>query len=178
MTFPIQCSKACNVPLHGMCCCIGVQSPSRVWLFVTPWTTAYQASLPLTISKSLPKFISIESVMPSNHLMGYQSSHMGYKCFTNSLDDMSLVLDISDLFTGSQLSHFHTNMHFLNFHICAWAQTICSAGWTSSSWLTPQDEIEFYLFHGALFSTIDKHLVSTQFFIDIFIAENWEPLSP
>ena len=133
MTFPIQCSEACSVPPHGLCCCIVVQSPSRVRLFVTPWTTARQASLPLTISQSLPKFISIESVMPSNHFMGYQSSHMGYKCFINSLADTSLVLDISDLFTGSQLSHFHTNMHFLNFHICAWAQTICSAGWTSSS---------------------------------------------
>ena len=46
-----------------------VQSPSRVWLSVTTWTTACQASLFLTISWSLPKFISIKSVMPSNHLI-------------------------------------------------------------------------------------------------------------
>ena len=45
-----------------------VQLPSRVWLFTTPWTIAYQASLSLTISQSLPKFISIESVIPFNHL--------------------------------------------------------------------------------------------------------------
>ena len=44
------------------------QSPSRVRLFVTPWTTTCQASLSLTISWSLPKFMSTESVMPSNHL--------------------------------------------------------------------------------------------------------------
>ena len=46
-----------------------VQSLSRVWLFVTPWTTAHQASLSLTISRSLLKLMSIKSVMPSNHLM-------------------------------------------------------------------------------------------------------------
>ena len=42
---------------------------SRVWLFATSWIAAYQASLPSTISWSLLKFISIESVMPSNHLI-------------------------------------------------------------------------------------------------------------
>ena len=46
-----------------------VQSLSRVRLFVTPWTTAHQASLSITNSRSLPKFMSTESVMPSNHLI-------------------------------------------------------------------------------------------------------------
>ena len=46
-----------------------VQSLSRVWLFATPWTTAHQASLSITNSRSLPKFMSIEWVMPSNHLI-------------------------------------------------------------------------------------------------------------
>ena len=46
-----------------------VQSPSRVQLFLTPRTAACQASLSLTVSQSLPKFMSIESVMPSNHLV-------------------------------------------------------------------------------------------------------------
>ena len=46
-----------------------VQSFSHVWLFVTPWTTACQASLSFIISQSLLKVISIESVMPSNHLI-------------------------------------------------------------------------------------------------------------
>ena len=41
---------------------------SRVRLFVTPWTTACQASLSITNSQSSPKPMSIESVMPSNHL--------------------------------------------------------------------------------------------------------------
>ena len=46
-----------------------VQSLSRVWLFTTPWTTACQASLSITNSWSLLKLMSIESVMPSNHLI-------------------------------------------------------------------------------------------------------------
>ena len=41
---------------------------SRVWLFVTPWTAARQASLSITSSRSLPRLMSIELVMPSNHL--------------------------------------------------------------------------------------------------------------
>ena len=46
-----------------------VQSLSHVWLFVTPWTAACQASLSITNSQSLLKLMSIESVMPSNHLI-------------------------------------------------------------------------------------------------------------
>ena len=46
-----------------------VQVLSRVQLFVTPWTAAHQASLSITNSWSLLKLMSIESVMPSNHLI-------------------------------------------------------------------------------------------------------------
>ena len=46
-----------------------VQSLSRVRLFVTPWSAACQASLSITNSRSLLKLVSIESVMPSNHLI-------------------------------------------------------------------------------------------------------------
>ena len=46
-----------------------VQSLSHVQLFVIPWTAACQASLTITNSQSLPKLMSIESVMPSNHLI-------------------------------------------------------------------------------------------------------------
>ena len=45
------------------------QALSGVWFFVTPWTAACQASLTTTNSRSLLKLISIESVMPSNHLI-------------------------------------------------------------------------------------------------------------
>ena len=46
-----------------------VQSLSLVQLFVTPWTAAHLASLSITNSQSLPKLMSIESVMPSNNLI-------------------------------------------------------------------------------------------------------------
>ena len=46
-----------------------VQLLRHVWLFVIPWTAAHQASLSGTNSWSLLKFMSIESVMPSNHLI-------------------------------------------------------------------------------------------------------------
>ena len=46
-----------------------VQSLGRVWLFATPWTAAHQASLSIANSQSPPKPMSIESVMPSNHLI-------------------------------------------------------------------------------------------------------------
>ena len=46
-----------------------LQSLSCVWLFATPWIAAHQASLSFTVSWSLLKIMSIESVMPSNHFI-------------------------------------------------------------------------------------------------------------
>ena len=46
-----------------------VQLLSHVRLFVTPWTAAHQASLSITNSQSLLKLMSIDWVMPSNHLI-------------------------------------------------------------------------------------------------------------
>ena len=46
-----------------------VHSLSRIRLFATPWTAAWRASLPITNSWSLLKFMSIKTVMPSNHLI-------------------------------------------------------------------------------------------------------------
>ena len=48
-----------------------VQSLSCIQLFATPWTAACQASLSFIISQSLLKLMSIESTMPSNHLILY-----------------------------------------------------------------------------------------------------------
>ena len=54
-------------------CIVVVQSLSHVWLFVTPWTAAHQASLCFTISRGLLKLMSVESVMPFNHLVLWYS---------------------------------------------------------------------------------------------------------
>ena len=46
-----------------------MQSLSHIWLFATPWTAAHQAFLSFTTTQSLLKLMSIESVMPSTHLI-------------------------------------------------------------------------------------------------------------
>ena len=74
-------------PLH----LVVVQSLSHVLLFAIPWTVAYQASLSFAISQSLLKLMSIESVMPSNHLILCQplfllpSIFLSIRVFSNEL---------------------------------------------------------------------------------------------
>ena len=53
----------------GLLSCVHAQSLNLVRLFATPWTAAYQVSLSFTISQSLLKLMSIELVIPSNHLI-------------------------------------------------------------------------------------------------------------
>ena len=52
-------------------CFVVVQLLSQVRLFAAPWTAAHQASLSFIISRSLLKLMSIELMMPSNHLVAY-----------------------------------------------------------------------------------------------------------
>ena len=62
----LECTtfSACQTPRFS-----SVQSLSHVRLFATPWIAAHQASLSITNSRSSPKLMSIESVMPSSHLI-------------------------------------------------------------------------------------------------------------
>ena len=64
-----QMSKPDAVRFHIHRPLSSIQSPSRVQLFATPWTAAHQASRSISNSQSLLKLMSIESVMPSNHLI-------------------------------------------------------------------------------------------------------------
>ena len=76
-----------------------VQSLSHVQLFVTLWTAARQASLSFTISQRLLKFMSLESVMPSNHLSFPSpptfnlSQHQGLFKWVSSLHQVAKVLE-------------------------------------------------------------------------------------
>ena len=78
-----------------------VQWLSRVQLFVTPWTAARQASLSITNSQSLLKRVSIESVMPSNHLILLSpspptfslSQHQGLFKWVSSSHQVAKVLE-------------------------------------------------------------------------------------
>ena len=62
-------TKVSKVPCYTSYRFSSVQSLSHVWLFATPWIAARQASLSITNSQSLLKLMSIESVMPSSHLI-------------------------------------------------------------------------------------------------------------
>ena len=64
LDFKLSCGFSSNIAIL-----VPAQSLSHVQLFVTPWTTARQASLSITNSWSLLKLMSIESVKPSNHLI-------------------------------------------------------------------------------------------------------------
>ena len=74
-TSSLRCSDSSlqvDILLSGFCillCFSWVQFLSHVWLFATPWTAAHQASLSITNSQSLLRLMSIESVMPFNHLI-------------------------------------------------------------------------------------------------------------
>ena len=71
----LQLGQGKESRIHLVLGCLGtklthsVQSLSHVQLFATPWTAARQVSLSITNSQSLLKVMSIESVMPSNHLI-------------------------------------------------------------------------------------------------------------
>ena len=58
-----------SIDTSELCQLSSAQLLSRVWLLVTPWTAACQASLTLTVSQNLLKLMFIELVMPSNHLI-------------------------------------------------------------------------------------------------------------
>ena len=62
----VDCVNYMHVPASMFS---SVQSLSQIQLFVTPWTAAHQTSMSITNSRSLLKLISIELVMPSNHLI-------------------------------------------------------------------------------------------------------------
>ena len=78
-----------------------VQSLSRVWLFATPWTSARQASLSITNSWSSLRLMSIELVMPSNHLilchplllLPYLSQDQGLFQWNSSSHEVAKVLE-------------------------------------------------------------------------------------
>ena len=79
-----------------------VQQLNCVQLFATPWTAACQASLSFTISQSVLKLMSIESVMPSNHLILchlfssclQSSQHQGLFQRVSSLHQVAKVLEL------------------------------------------------------------------------------------
>ena len=85
-----------------------VQSLSRVRLFATPWTATCQASLSITNSQSLLKLMSIESVMPSNHLI-----------LCHPLLLLSSILPSISVFSNESILHIRWPKYWsFSFSIC------------------------------------------------------------
>ena len=110
---------------------ISVESLSRVQLFATPWTTARQASLSITNSWSPPKLMSIESVMPFNHLVPFSSCPQYFPA--------SRAFQMSQLFTSGVQSigvSASTSVRPMN------TQDWFPLGWTGWISLSPRDSQE------------------------------------
>ena len=104
-----------------------VQSLSRVWVFVTPQTAACQASLSVTISQSLLKFMSIESVMPSNHLILCHPLLL----LPSILLSASRSFPVSQLFTsGGQSTGASASASIFSMNIQDWSPSEWT-GWIS-----------------------------------------------
>ena len=100
---------------------IVVQSLSRVQLFATPWSAAHQASLSFTISWSLLRLMSTESMMPSNHLILY------CPLFLPSIFPSIRVFSVSQLFaSGGQSTGASASALVLPMNIQDWFPL----GWT------------------------------------------------
>ena len=120
-----------------------VQSLSRVWLFATPWTAACQASLFITNSWSLLKLMSIESVMPSNHLILCRSFSSCLQSFPASVSfPMHQVAKVLEF----QLQHRSFQWIFRTDFLQDWLVGYpCSSRDSQESSLTPQEVQQIYL---------------------------------
>ena len=125
-----------------------VQSLSRVWIFVTPWTAAHQTSLSITNSPSMLKLMSIESVMSSNHLvlccplLFLPSIFLSIRVFSNEL-----------LFAAcSQSIRASASASFLSRNIQCWFPL----GWTD--WISLQSKgLKSLLQHHSSKASILRH---------------------
>ena len=121
-----------------------VQLLSHDRLFVTPWTTACQASLSITNSQSLPKLMSIESVMPSSHLILCRPLLLLPSIFPSIR-----VFPMSQLFTsGGQTIGVSASTSVLPMNTQDW----CPLGWTG--WMSLQSKGLSRVFSN---TTVQKH---------------------
>ena len=120
-----------------------VQSLSHVWLVATPWTAVCQASLAITNSRSLPKLMSIESVMPSNHLI-----LCGLLLFLPSIFPKSQSFQMSQFFPSGQNTGVSASTSVLPMNIQDWF----SLWWTG--WISLQSKGLSRVFFN---TTVQKH---------------------
>ena len=120
------------------------QSLSHVWLFASPWTAAHQDSLYITNSQSLLKFMPIESVMPSNHLI-----HCHPLLLLPSIFPASGSFQMSQLFeAGGQSNGISASASVLAMNIQDWFPF----GWIG--WISLQSKGLSRVFSN---TTVQKH---------------------
>ena len=121
-----------------------VKPPSPVRLLATPWTAAHQASLSITNSRSPPKPMSIESVMPSNHLILCRPLLLPPSIFPSIR-----VFQMSQLFaSGGQSIGVSASTSVLSMNIQDWPPL----GWTG--WISLQSKGLSGVFSN---TTVQKH---------------------
>ena len=121
-----------------------VQSFRHVWLFVTAWTAACQASLSITNSQSSPKLMCIELVMPYNHLILYRPLLLPPSIFPGSGSSQ-----MSQFFTsGGQSIGASASASVLPMNILDWFPL----GW--SGWISLQSKGLSRVFSN---TTVQKH---------------------
>ena len=137
-----------------------VQSLSRVRLFMTPWTAARQASLSITNSQSLLKLMSIESVMPSNHLILCCPLLLCTRSFPASGS-----FQITQFFaSGGQSIAVSASASVLPMNIQDWF----NSGWTG--WISLQSKgLNSFLQHHSSKASILRHLYAHN---TLFILES------
>ena len=114
--------------------CLSVQLLSHVRLIATPWTAARQASLSITNSRSLLKFMSVESVMPSN----FSSSVIPFFSHLQSFPASGSFLMSQFFASGGQSIGVSASASVLPMNIWDWFPL----GWTGWSTCSPRESQE------------------------------------
>ena len=146
-----------------------VQSLSCVWLFATPWTAAHQASLSIKNSQSLLKLMSIESVVPFNHLILCHpflppafnlSQHQGLLKWISSSHQVAKVLEF-------QLQHPSFWIFRTDFLEDRLVESPCSPRDSQESSPTPQFKsiisFPFSFLHGPTLTSIHDYWKTCSF---------------
>ena len=137
-------NKAKNRSILNPMVLSSVQLLSRVQLFATPWIAACQAAMSITNLRSLPKLMSIESVMPSNHLILCHPLLLRFQSFPGSG-----YFQMSQLFaSGGQSIGVSASASVLPMNTQDWSPL----GWTG--WISLQSKGLWRVFSN---TTVQKH---------------------
>ena len=142
---------------------VAVRSLSHVWLFMTPWTAAHQASLSFSISWTLLKFMSTDLVMPtiSSSVSPFSSCPQSFPA--SGSFPMNRLLASGGQSIGASASHSVLPMTIQGWFPLRWTGWISlqSKGWTLKSLLQHHNLKASILWHSAFFMVQLSHLYIT-----------------